>query len=111
MNQDQQRIAGARALLGEVTAAVKGAKAAVDRGDVIDLTGLDDIVAGLCDGIRSMPSVQGREFTPLLAELIDELARLADGMAVQRDHFLKAALDDSGRSVAGAAAAYRKNSR
>ena len=111
MSPDCQRREDAEATLKEVTAAVKVAQTALGRGDVVDLTGLDRIVAGLCSSIRAMPSLQSRHFTPLLSELIDELARLADAMAAQRDRFLKNAIENGDRSAAGAAAAYRKHHR
>ena len=111
MSPDRKRIQDTEATLKEVTSAVKVAQAALGRGDVVDLTGLDRIVAGLCSSVRAMPSLQSRHFTPLLSELIDELARLADAMAVQRDQFLKSAIENSDRSAAGAAAAYRKHHR
>lgn len=97
------------ASLAEVTALVKAAMAAVARGDVVDLTGLDGIIAGLCADIREMPSAHGSQLAPPLADLMAELDRLAEAMAAQRDQFLSLSGQAGGASAAGAAAAYRKN--
>ena len=94
-----------------VTDAVRSAQAAANRGEFVDLTGLDRIVAGLCAEIRAMPSAQGSDLTPRLTDLIDELTRLIETLAGQRGRVLDAAVDRTDRSAAGAAAAYRKNHR
>jgi hypothetical protein len=98
----------ARASLAEVTALVKATTTAVARGDVVDLTGLDRIIAHLCADIRQMPTAHGSQLAPPLTDLTAELDRLAEAMAAQRDQFLSLSGQAGGPSAAGAAAAYRK---
>jgi hypothetical protein len=100
----------AEALLAQVTALVKATATTVARGEVVDLTGLDRIIAGLCADIREMPTAHGSQLAPPLADLMTELDRLAEAMAAQRDQFFSLSGQAGGPSAAGAAAAYRKTS-
>jgi hypothetical protein len=111
MSGDRERIASARNTLAEVTGAVRAAQAAIDKGELVDLTGLDRIIAGICAGIRAMPSAQGRQLAPLVADLIARLEELATSMAAQRDQYLGFGGDGGAPSPSGAAAAYRKPRR
>ena len=97
--------------MAAVKDAISAAQAAVERGEWIDLTGLDRIVARLCADIRAMPSAQGRELTPLVTGLIDELTRLTETMMARRHHIVDAPNAELNKSAAGAAAAYRKHRR
>ena len=111
MTSDREQRASAAIAMTKVIDAVRSAQAAVDRGELVDLTGLDRIIAGLCSEIRAMPTAQGRDLTPRLADLIDELTRLTETLAGKRGRALDAAIDRTDHSAAGAAAAYRKHHR
>lgn len=54
-------------------------------GHMVDLTGLDGKVAGLCDRTLALPPTQATEMQPLMAEMIGHLEDLSNALRDYQD--------------------------
>ena len=95
--------------LTEVTVAIDAARRTVERGDFVDLSGLDGRVGRLCAAIKGLPQDKGRGFERSLLALVDDLTRLTDELAVQRDNVRSTLVGTSTHQQA--ASAYRKSQK
>ena len=57
----------------------------VAEGSVIDLTGLDQKIEGMCDAINELPADQRITVKSTLIGLIDDLNTLVESLTVQQD--------------------------
>ena len=92
--------------LAEVSVAVDSARRTVEHGDFVDLAGLDARVGRLCSAIKDLPKDQGRGFERSLLGLVDDLTRLTDQLAEQREQVRQSLVGTSSHKQA--ASAYRK---
>ena len=92
--------------LTEVSVAIDAARRTVEHGDFVDLSGLDARVDRLCSAIKALPQDQGRGFERPLLGLVDELTRLTDQLADQREKVRQSLVGTSSHHQA--ASAYRK---
>lgn len=74
----------ARQLVAEISTYIAQAKAALEKGVLIDLAGLDSQIRLLCEEIIRMPVGESRPFREVLAELSDELGLLRDALGAAR---------------------------
>lgn len=95
--------------LTEVAVAIDAARRTVEHGDFVDLGGLDERVGRLCSAIKLLPRDQGRGFERPLLGLVDELTRLTDELASQRDKVRQTLVGTSSHHQA--ASAYRKTQK
>ena len=56
----------------------------VMKGEVMDLSGLDDKVVEICDTVTSMPPKQAHALEPMMGKLIEKLEVLAAAMRAQQ---------------------------
>ncbi len=95
--------------LTEVSVAIDTARRTVERGDFVDLAGLDARVGRLCSAIKDLPREQGRGFERPLLGLVDDLTRLTDMLADQREQVRQSLVGSSSHHQA--ASAYRKTQK
>jgi hypothetical protein len=74
-----------QAELNEAGSAVQAAQTLLSQGSLIDLSGLEKFVEGLCGSIARLPNEQGGAIKPALVKLIDELNDLAEVITAERD--------------------------
>ncbi len=60
----------------ELTSFVIQANNTINAGQMVDLQGLDDEVASLCDRTLALPPEQAAQIQPLMAEMISNLEEL-----------------------------------
>ncbi|MEM6781597.1 MAG: hypothetical protein AAF569_07015 [Pseudomonadota bacterium] len=60
----------------ELTSFVVQANDTINAGQMVDLQGLDDEVASLCDRTLALPPQQAADIQPLMAEMISKLEEL-----------------------------------
>ena len=92
--------------LAEVSVAIDTARRTVEQGDFVDLANLDSRVGRLCAAIKDLPRDQGRAFERPLLGLVDDLTRLTDRLADQRENVRRSLVGTSSHHQA--ASAYRK---
>lgn len=69
--------------LKSITDYVRDCERRVTQGEIMDLQGLDNNVAEVCDLIASMPPKEGQELESQMTILIGSLETLADAMRKQ----------------------------
>lgn len=72
-------------LYAEASARIEGFNAAIIRGEEVDLTGIDKMVAGLCAEIIHLPAEDGKNFKPKLEGLIEALKQLSENLHKKQD--------------------------
>jgi hypothetical protein len=74
-----------KAGLTEAGSAVQAARALLNQGSLIDLSGLEVFVKDLCGSVEELPADQGGAIKSDLIKLIDDLNGLADVITAERD--------------------------
>lgn len=69
--------------LKSITDYVRDCERRVSQGEIMDLQGLDNNVAEVCDLIAAMPPKEGQELESQMTILIGSLETLADAMRKQ----------------------------
>ena len=59
--------------------------AQVDSGEMVNLAGLDDDVASLCERALALPPEEAAQVQPLMAEMISNLERLGQALRDYQD--------------------------
>ncbi len=70
--------------LDQTTGVIEGFRSAVAEGSVIDLTGLDQSIEGMCNAINELPADQRITVKATLIGLIDDLNALLDSLNIQQ---------------------------
>ena len=91
--------------LRQVGEAVDIAIEAVNAGSLIDLAGLEERVASLCEDIKTLSAADGRTLEATLLDLVGRLDRLSETLARRRDDLLQR---PAATAPQDATAAYRK---
>lgn len=91
--------------LRQVGDAVNVAIEAVNAGSLIDLAGLEERVASLCQDIKTLSTADGRALEATLLDLVGRLDRLSETLTRRRDDLLER---PSATAPQDATAAYRK---
>jgi len=81
--------------LALVSDTLSTARLAIDRGHLVDMTGLDQAVADLCAAAAALPAPHQRRTAQKLSRLAEDLAALADALKTQHDAFERAAEADA----------------
>ncbi|MBM3573385.1 MAG: hypothetical protein FJX52_13675 [Alphaproteobacteria bacterium] len=92
--------------LETVAAVVAAAQSALAAGSMVDLRGLEERVAQLCEGLAALPPADCAGFSAAMAELVAELDNLARAVQAQRDEAARDADGEAAGSPAQAARAY-----
>lgn len=71
--------------LAAVNDYVRDCERRVERGEIMDLQGLDQNVIEICDAIAGLPGAEARTLEPKMAALIDNLEVLARAMKTQQE--------------------------
>jgi hypothetical protein len=71
--------------LAEIAAAIDAARQAVAEGEMIEIDGLDEAVAKVCDGAQKAPAEERAALAQELVALAEALDRLASDMQQQSD--------------------------
>lgn len=71
--------------LGELSNFILESTRTVESGQMIDLSGLDDEVASICDRVVTLPPQQAAQAQPLMAEMIGNLERLGQALKEYQD--------------------------
>ncbi len=64
---------------------VRDCRTRVNKGEIMDLQGLDKNVISLCDDIANLPEEESRAMEGRMSGLIDSLEELAQAMKEQQD--------------------------
>ena len=64
----------------EISAFIDDANGHITKGEMVDLTGLDDEVASLCDRTVALPPQDAVTIQPLMAEMISKLEVLSQSL-------------------------------
>ena len=91
--------------LRQVGDAVDVAIEAVNAGSLIDLAGLEERVASLCQDIKALSATDGRTLEATLLDLVGRLDRLSETLSRRRDDLLQR---PAATAPQDATAAYRK---
>lgn len=75
-----------QALLDSITGFVANAKEAAERGEEVDLTGLDDRIQELCNGLLDIPREEAQGFMGKLQALNSDLTELRQHLEVMREN-------------------------
>lgn len=86
MNETEQVIQQ----LDAAAAIVAGARQVLADGRAVDLAGLDQRIAGLCEAARMLPEPAAGGLKPRLVALLDDVDRLAADVEAQRALLTKA---------------------
>ncbi len=81
--------------LALVSDTVGTARLAIDKGHLVDMTGLDQAVADLCAAAAALPAPHQRSTAQKLSRLAQDLAALADALKTQHDVFERASAADA----------------
>lgn len=81
--------------LKSVTDYVRDCERRVNKGEIMDLQGLDNSVVEICDSIAALPPEEGHALEGQMGALITDLEKLAAAMREQHDT-LKGDNDDEG---------------
>jgi hypothetical protein len=85
-----------------VSDTVSTARFAIDKGHLVDMTGLDQAVADLCAAAVALPAPHQRLTAQKLSRLAQDLAALSDALKTQHDAFERATAADARLRSAGA---------
>jgi hypothetical protein len=91
--------------LALVSDTLGAARAAVEAGHLVDMSGLDRAVAELCTAAVQLPPRHQGRAARKLARLAQDLAALAEALTVQRDTLERMAEAEARQRAAGAYAA------
>jgi hypothetical protein len=78
-----------------VSDTVGTARLAIDKGHLVDMTGLDQAVADLYAAAAALPAPHQRSTAQKLSRLAQDLAALADALKTQHDTFERATVADA----------------
>lgn len=70
----------------ELTSFVIDANNSINGGQMVDLQGLDDEVASLCDRTLALPPQRAAEVQPLMAEMISQLEELGRSLEIFQEN-------------------------
>ncbi|MDJ0951253.1 MAG: hypothetical protein QNJ94_20265 [Alphaproteobacteria bacterium] len=87
--------------LGQVTGHITAARDLVDKGNEVNLGGLDRVVESLCQDIQALKEADQNQCQPALVAMIDEFDRLTQALEQQRDSLQQQLKNvaDRGRAV------------
>jgi hypothetical protein len=95
----------ATADLDLVSATLGTARAAIEAGDLVDMSGLDLAVAELCAAALQLPPRHHGRAARKLARLAKDLSALAEALTTQRETLERVAETEARRRAVGAYAA------
>lgn len=70
----------------ELTSFVIESNNSIQEGQMVDLQGLDDEVASLCDRTLALPANQAAEIQPLMSEMISRLEELGRSLEILQEN-------------------------
>jgi hypothetical protein len=84
-NEEESEPQSLEQRLKAVIAYVRDCQARVNKGEIMDLQGLDNSVIEICDEIAALPRTAATELEDQMTQLIDDLEELAYDMKEQQD--------------------------
>jgi hypothetical protein len=71
--------------LGELCQFITDSIQTVESGTMVDLSGLDEEVASICDHVVTLPPAEATQTQPLMAEMIGNLEKLGEALQKYQD--------------------------